>query len=45
MTFESSEIDVNDPSLMSIDTEEENDAIPEQKKMLIELNQNKFQGF
>ena len=45
LTFNSDIIDENDPKLQSIDTEDATDTIPEQKKMLIELHQNKFDNF
>ena len=45
MTYTEEKIDLADPNLISIKREEEGDIIPEDKKLLIEINQKKFQNF
>ena len=45
MTLKDNEILENDPSLKDIKDEDTQDDIPEDKKLLIEINQIKFKDF
>ena len=45
MTSKEGEVSVGDPELKEIKTEDDQDDIPQDKKMLIEMNQKKFKDF
>jgi hypothetical protein len=45
MTLKEEGVAIDDPGLKDIRAEDDQDEIPQDKKILIEMHQKKFQGF